>query len=480
MCIMYYRACPFLILMSLSSTFSQEMKVIHLKGIVHSSFCSIFQCAIILAVLLSVITMIATKVELTSASVFSLVSSMAILKISVCMSLSLCLFESAEIIVSFNRMQTFLEVNTTLDSERAKKDHSNPEGIPVSNTTQLKIYCKGRKYRPQGLRLESFRKGRPILLDWRSLPRPSSSQMVDLHLSLDNISCNWNDQSGRETLKNISLNVGGGQLVIITGPVGSGKSSLLMAILGELPVVSGKMSSSNNIAYVSQTPWVFSGTVRENIVFGRHFNEEKYHKALQVCNLLEDIGHFAKGDLTRIGERGVSLSGGQRARVSLARAVYSEADVYLLDDPLSAVDAKVGKHLFDKCICGVLASRLCVLTTHQLQYLKMAKHIVVLREGSVVEQGSYGELRGREEFSNFAQPDDEASTSETNIPTDNEMPSCLPVVGEGSYRDLEEEVEDRMVGAITWRVYWNYLTAALPAPLVILLFLFCAFVQGGS
>ena len=468
-----------LIMTTPSITFSQEMKLIRLKGIIHSSFCSIYQCATSLAVLLSVITMIATKVELTSVSVFTLVSSMAILKYSVCASLSACLLESAEVIVGFNRMQTFLEENTTLDSQRAKKGYSNPDGMPVLNTTQLNVQCKGRKYRPQVLSSESFRKERPILLDWRCLPCPSSSKMVDLHLTLDNISCNWNEQTGRETLKNISLNVRGGQLVVITGPVGSGKSSLLMAILGELPIVSGQMSSSNKIAYVSQTPWVFSGTVRENIVFGREFKDEKYLKALQVCNLLEDIGHFAKGDLTRIGERGVSLSGGQRARVSLARAVYSEADVYLLDDPLSAVDAKVGKHLFDKCICGVLASRLCVLTTHQLQYLKMAKHIVVLREGSVVEQGSYDELRSHDESSKFAQPDDEASTSETNIPTDNEMPSCLPVVGEGSYRDLEEEVEDRMVGAITWRVYWNYLTAALPAPLVILLFLFCAFVQGG-
>ena len=193
-----------------SITFSQEMKLIRLKGIIHSSFCSIYQCAISLAVLLSVITMIATKVELTSVSVFTLVSSMAILKYSVCASLSACLLESAEVIVGFNRMQTFLEENTTLDSQRAKKGYSNPDGMPVSNTTQLNVQCKGRKYRPQVLSSESFRKERPILLDWRCLPCPSSSKMVDLHLSLDNISCNWNEQTGRETLKNISLNVRGG------------------------------------------------------------------------------------------------------------------------------------------------------------------------------------------------------------------------------------------------------------------------------
>ena len=143
-----------------------------------------------------------------------------------------------------------------------------------------------------------------------------------------------------------------GQLVGITGSVGSGKTSLLMAILGELPISSGHSSCNGKIAYLSQVPWVFSGTFRDNILFGRDFDEQKYNTIIRVCDLIADLECFPKGDLTEIGQRGVILSGGQRARVSLARAIYSEADIYLMDDPLSAVDAKVGKHLFDKCIKG--------------------------------------------------------------------------------------------------------------------------------
>ena len=146
------------------------------------------------------------------------------------------------------------------------------------------------------------------------------------------------------------------------------------------------------MAYVSQTPWVFSGTVIENIVFGMQFAEEKYKKVIEVCDLGKDIDSFPKRDQTEIGQRGVILSGGQRARVSLARAIYSDADIYLLDDPLSAIDAKVGKHLFDRCIKEYLAGRVRILATHQLQFLKQADNILLLQNGSVVYQGTYGQM----------------------------------------------------------------------------------------
>ena len=440
------------------------MKLIRLKGIIQSFFCTLYQCILSISVLLSVLAMIATDAELDSFTVFTLVSGLAVLKFSINAGLSVCFFGCVEAKVGLSRMQKFLEEGLT-----------NAQSNSMTSSKPLSVHYKGRKYTPEVVRLESFRKERPSLLNCSQLNSPSCSGTVGL--SLDKISCNWSDETGRQTLKNISLSVTGGQLVVVTGPVGSGKSSLLMAILGELPINSGEMSCVNNAAYVSQIPWVFSGTVRENIVFGRPFDEDKYHKALQVCDLLKDISHFAKGDLTRIGERGVSLSGGQRARVSLARAVYSEAEVYLLDDPLSAVDTKVGKHLFESCICGMLSGRLRVLATHQLQYLKMADHIVVLQEGSVVEEGSYGELKHCDVLSKAVQLNTEA-TSEARGSVGAEIPTCVSPVGEGSHKDLEEDLEDRMVGSVTWRLYWNYFRAGLPAALVITLFLFCLFLQG--
>uniref|UniRef100_A0A3B3XE74 ATP-binding cassette, sub-family C (CFTR/MRP), member 4 n=1 Tax=Poecilia mexicana TaxID=48701 RepID=A0A3B3XE74_9TELE len=195
------------------------------------------------------------------------------------------------------------------------------------------------------------------------------------------ISCCWIFQSlDSPSLQNISVSVKPHQLLAVIGPVGAGKSSLLSAILGELPRDTGALEVRGQLAYASQQPWVFPGTIRSNILFGRELNPKKYEKVLRACALKK---LFPDGDLTLIGDRGATLSGGQKARLNLARAVYQEADIYLLDDPLSAVDAEVGKHLFEQCICGLLQNKCRVLVTHQLQYLKAADKILVLREVSV-------------------------------------------------------------------------------------------------
>ena len=190
----------------------------------------------------------------------------------------------------------------------------------------------------------------------------------DNDLSLVNVSASWDRHEDRKALRDISFSVTRGQMLAVTGPVGSGKSSLLMTILGELPTLNGRVSVNGRIAYLSQMSWIFSGTIRDNILFGRSFEPKRYQEIVEVCCMQTDLHNFSQGDLTEIGHRGVSLSGGQRARVSLARALYSDADIYLLDDPLSAVDAKVGKHLFDHCICGFLSGRTCVFVTHQLDF----------------------------------------------------------------------------------------------------------------
>ncbi|KAG8452202.1 hypothetical protein GDO86_004119 [Hymenochirus boettgeri] len=233
-----------------------------------------------------------------------------------------------------------------------------------------------------------------LLLD--EISKPALEKLEEneenLLVQIQDLTCYWDKTLEIPTLQNISCSLRPGELLAVIGPVGAGKSSLLSSILGELSKDKGYVDIRGKIAYVAQQPWVFSGTVRSNILFGKEYAQEKYDKVLRVCALKKDLLQLEDGDLTMIGDRGVTLSGGQKARVNLARAVYQDADIYLLDDPLSAVDAEVGRHLFEKCICQALRKKLCILVTHQLQYLSDAKQIVILKEGQMVGKGTFQDL----------------------------------------------------------------------------------------
>ncbi|XP_042894914.1 ATP-binding cassette sub-family C member 4-like isoform X1 [Parasteatoda tepidariorum] len=225
------------------------------------------------------------------------------------------------------------------------------------------------------------------LLDVSNL-RPKLSQCG---IYMEKVCASWN-KDGESTLRNVTLTVKPGELLALVGPVGCGKTSLLMSILGELPITSGEVKVRGKVAYAAQEAWVFGGTVKQNVIFGSTFDENRYKKVLNVCALDKDIELFPYGDQTAVGERGVSLSGGQKARVNLARAMYFDADIFLLDDPLSAVDAHVSKHLFEKCINGYLKDKVRILATHQIQFLKGATQILVLKEGRCLALGSYEQL----------------------------------------------------------------------------------------
>uniref|UniRef100_A0A4W5REG2 ABC-type glutathione-S-conjugate transporter n=1 Tax=Hucho hucho TaxID=62062 RepID=A0A4W5REG2_9TELE len=192
----------------------------------------------------------------------------------------------------------------------------------------------------------------------------------------------------------INLMVPQGSLLAVVGHVGCGKSSLVSALLGEMEKLEGHISIRGSVAYVPQQAWIQNATLRDNILFGKAYNEQKYRSCLEACALTPDLEVLPGGDLTEIGEKGINLSGGQRQRVSLARAVYNEADVYLLDDPLSAVDSHVAKHIFDHVIGpeGALQGKTRILVTHGISFLPQVNNIVVLVEGRVSEMGSYQEL----------------------------------------------------------------------------------------
>ena len=194
-------------------------------------------------------------------------------------------------------------------------------------------------------------------------------------------------------LQDIEFIVAPERLTVITGPVGSGKSLLLSAIAGEISHISGTISCKGNIVYVPQLTWVFSGTKRENILFGNPYDEIKYTRTIEACALKEHIRKFPDGDQTVVGERCEVLSGGQRARVSLARAAYAEGDLYLLDDPLTAVDFEVGEYIFEQCIKGLLASKTRVITSHQEKHMQEADNAILLYKGQVLGKGSFFELK---------------------------------------------------------------------------------------
>ncbi|SCU86268.1 LANO_0C07338g1_1 [Lachancea nothofagi CBS 11611] len=195
-------------------------------------------------------------------------------------------------------------------------------------------------------------------------------------------------------LKNINFKAKKGELTCIVGKVGSGKSALIQAMLGDLFRVKGFATVHGSVAYVSQVPWIMNGTVKENITFGHKYNAEFYTKTIKACALSVDLATLPEGDQTMVGEKGISLSGGQKARLSLARAVYARADTYLLDDPLAAVDEHVAKHLIEHVLGsqGLLSTKVKVLATNKISVLSIADSITLLENGEIVQHGTYEEV----------------------------------------------------------------------------------------
>lgn len=202
----------------------------------------------------------------------------------------------------------------------------------------------------------------------------------------------WEPESAVLALKDINLEVKRGQKIAICGPVGSGKTSLLYAILREIPKISGSVNVFGSIAYVSQAPWIRSGTIRDNILCGEPMDRTRYDMVTKACALDKDISSFNHGDLTEIGQRGNNLSGGQKQRIQLARAVYIDADIYILDDSLSAVDVHTAAVLSKKCISATLKDKTVIFVTHHLEFLTDADKILVMEGGQIMQAGSFEEL----------------------------------------------------------------------------------------
>lgn len=269
----------------------------------------------------------------------------------------------------------------------------------------------------------------------------------------------------KAVLRDMSLQVQPGELCAVVGRVASGKSTLASAILNEALLESGSIRLQGSVAYASQSPWILNASLRDNILFGLPYDEDRYNQVLQACQLQHDLTMLDNGDLTEIGEKGINLSGGQKQRVSVARAAYANADTIILDDPLSALDPEVGKLLFDECIVEFMKGKTRLFITNQLQFLKFCDTVVALKRGTVIEQGSFAELAAKEdgEVTRLLREmgSEEGSKKEDKAtPTSN---ATKQPDGPGSKSAKTQDggalvtKEERAVGAVPLSVYKNYI-----------------------
>ncbi|KIM84372.1 hypothetical protein PILCRDRAFT_96946 [Piloderma croceum F 1598] len=285
-------------------------------------------------------------------------------------------------------------------------------------------------------------------------------------------------------VKETNLSIPRGQLIAIVGPVGTGKTSILQGIIGEMRRTAGTVKFGGTVSYCPQSAWIQNATIRENICFGRPFDADKYWKAIRDACLEPDLDVLgATGDLTEVGEKGISLSGGQKQRINIARAIYCDAEIQIFDDPLSALDAHVGKAVFENVLRSNLARKTRILVTHALHFLPQVDYILTIVDGRVAESGTYSELMANDgAFSKFVtefSSNDEATEqdgegAETNVIDEVKTKARQNATSNGGIMQTEE----RNTGAISAEVYKEYLRAGNGQIIVPLLLISLALMQG--
>ncbi|XP_061393041.1 probable multidrug resistance-associated protein lethal(2)03659 [Musca vetustissima] len=378
----------------------------------------------------------------------------------------------AETLVSLKRIQAFL-----LSEETQVMDKSN-SGSCYNDNNAAKDIRETDDEISQGKDIEE----QPLVAN-------GHSTVTTTGIIINNFKAKWDPRASDYNLNDINLRIEPGTLVAIIGPVGSGKSSLIQSILGELKPAAGTIKVNGTLSYASQEPWLFTGTVRKNILFGQPMDRSRYRAVVKKCALEKDFKLLPYGDKTIVGERGASLSGGQKARISLARAVYCRTSIYLLDDPLSAVDTHVGRHLFDKCMRGLLRDNIVVLVTHQLQFLQSADQIVIMDKGRICAMGSYESLS--QNGHDFAQMLTETinedsmeatktrSRSESQVKDRRSSVTSINSLADSVYQDTPSQGEETQEeGKIGLDLYKKYFKAGGGFFMFIVMLMFCVVSQG--
>ncbi len=420
-----------------------------------------------MATLVSVITLVLTGQPITPISVFMLVAFLDLVEAGTCCDMASASLQTYDAYASLQRIEEFLLLENLAAISINQSREENSSSKVVSGLLDQKEKMQ-EVLNPDQLKCQ----GKPTTL------------------CVSNLTYKQIEREDKFILKDIEFFKGPQSLTVITGPVGCGKSSLLSAIAGEFSgiSISGTITCQGTLVYVPQTAWIFSGTIRDNILFGLPYDEPKYTTIIEACALTEDIQRFPECDQTVVGERGEVLSGGQQARVSLARAVYADADLYLLDDPLSAVDFKVGQHIFEKCIKDLLGNKIRVLTSHQEQHMKEADEVIVLCKGRVLEKGSFTELQGKGILNTTADPLYRTARNDCelnkNFVQENDQKcevgySCkrmMPLPNEA--KGLEISQEDRTIGVVSSKLYWEYFRSGIHSSVILAVICFCFITQG--
>lgn len=305
---------------------------------------------------------------------------------------------------------------------------------------------------------------------------------------IDSANFSWGqpDSQGFD-LRQISFAAGQGELVAVVGAVGSGKSSLVSACLGEMLRSNGSHVLRGSASFCAQQPWLASGTLRDNVLMGAPFDHERYWEAVRCCGLLPDLEQLPEGDRTAIGNRGINLSGGQKQRIALARAVYRQADIIFLDDVLAAVDVHTAELIFERCICGAMSRSTRVLVTNQMRYMALCDRVVVMDGGRIVEQGTCADLlsnplsmvasmMGEETGSPHSTPtaaDSAAHEADTSTPKAGNDEPDQSAEGRSSKTDgVLETKEERKAGKVMLSVYSRWLRFGSSTSGLIIMFIF--------
>jgi ABC-type multidrug transport system fused ATPase/permease subunit len=275
-------------------------------------------------------------------------------------------------------------------------------------------------------------------------------------------------------IENMNFTAGRNELIAVIGTVGSGKSSLLAALAGDMRKTSGTVTMGATRAFCPQYAWIQNATVKENIVFGQEYDQQWYDKVIDACALRPDLDMLPSADQTEIGERGITVSGGQKQRLNIARAIYFDADIVLMDDPLSAVDAHVGRHIMDNAICGLLRNKCRILATHQLHVLNRCDRIIWMDQGKIVTIDTFENLMSNNvEFQKLMSAttveNEQQQEKEVVVDEIEEEKKAQDTAGSKKGETLMTQ-EERAVKSVGWQVYKAYVKAAggwYVAPLVL-------------
>ncbi|KAJ8916764.1 hypothetical protein NQ315_013969 [Exocentrus adspersus] len=419
---MYAWENPFAKLVSLARKY--EIKMIRLTSFMRGITLSFIMYSTRMSIFASILAYVLLGNQITAEKVFVLTCFYNILRQTMTVFFPQGISQVAEANVSINRLNKYM----LYDETQIAKAIRNAEMHKKKSETEKK----------------------PTVLNGNV-----SNDIDGLGIYIKNATAKWSEASVDNTLTNINLTVRPGKLLAVIGPVGSGKTSLLHVILQELPLTDGTLKVNGEISYASQEPWLFAGSVRQNILFGLPMDKLRYKTVVKKCALERDFQLLPYGDKTIVGDRGVSLSGGQRARINLARAVYKQADIYLLDDPLSAVDTHVGKQLFEQCITGYLRNKIVILITHQLQYLKEVDHILYLDDGIPKAEGTFHELQETGlDFTKLMGTNPVEETPEKDELT--RQPSIRSVASiEDAPKEVEEQKSSGTVGSYVYKAYFG-------------------------